>query len=171
MKSLAGYWLIKRNMANSKSFKLIISILLTVGLGSLGGIFTVNEIPNWYAGLQKPDFNPPNWLFGPVWTLLYTLMGISVYLIWKQPISSKRNKALVIFTIQFVLNFFWSIIFFKEHALGWALVEIIAMWIFILLTILNFGKLSSLAAWLLVPYISWVSFASILNGAIWYLNK
>ena len=158
-------------MANSKFFKLIISILLTVGLGSLGGIFTVNEIPNWYAGLQKPDFNPPNWLFGPVWTLLYTLMGISVYLIWKQPVSSIRNKALVIFGIQFILNFFWSIIFFKEHALGWALVEIIAMWIFILLTILNFGKLSSLAAWLLVPYISWVSFASLLNGAIWHLNK
>ena len=171
MKSSVGYWLIKKNMAKSNTLKLIISILFTVGLGSLGGIFTVNEIPNWYAGLQKPDFNPPNWLFGPVWTLLYTLMGISFYLVWKHPASSKRNRAILFFIIQFILNFFWSIIFFKEHALGWALVEIIAMWIFILLTILNFGKLSPLAAWLLVPYISWVSFATLLNGAIWYLNQ
>lgn len=158
-------------MANSNIGKLIISILITLGLGSLGGIFTVNEIPNWYAGLQKPDFNPPNWIFGPVWSLLYTLMGISFYMIWKLPVSSKRNTAILFFIVQFVLNFFWSLIFFKQHSPGWAFLEIIVMWVFILITIVRFGKLSSWAAWLLVPYISWVSFASLLNGAIWYLNK
>lgn len=158
-------------MANSNIVKLIVSIVLTVGLGSLGGIFTISEIPVWYAGLQKPSFNPPNWLFGPVWTLLYLLMGISVYVIWKQPASSTRNTALTFFMIQFILNFCWSIIFFNQHQLGWALVEIIIMWVAILVTIIWFGKLSSVAAWLLVPYILWVSFASLLNGAIWKLNS
>ena len=158
-------------MGSSNIVKLVISLIITVGLGSLGGIFTISEIPNWYAGLQKPSFNPPNWLFGPVWTLLYILMGISVYLIWKQPVSTERNTGLILFVIQFVLNFCWSIIFFKQHQLGWALVEIIVMWVFILLTIIWFGKMSSTASWLLVPYISWVSFAALLNAAIWKLNS
>lgn len=158
-------------MGNSNIVKLVISLIITVGLGSLGGIFTISEIPNWYAGLQKPSFNPPNWLFGPVWTLLYTLMGISVYLIWKQPVSTERNTGLILFVVQFVLNFCWSIIFFKQHQLGWALVEIMIMWVFILLTIIWFGKISSTASWLLVPYISWVSFAALLNAAIWKLNS
>ena len=157
-------------MQISNTLKLIISIVLTVGLGSLGGIFTIAEIPNWYAGLNKPSFNPPNWIFGPVWTTLYCLMGISFYLIWKLPASSERTKGVRIFIIQFVLNFGWSIIFFSMHQLGWALVEIIAMWIFILLTILQFRKLSIPAAVLLIPYLLWVSFASILNGSIWQLN-
>ena len=152
-------------MANSDIVKLVCSLLFTVGLGSLGGIFTISEIPNWYAGLQKPSFNPPNWIFGPVWSLLYILMGISVFLIWKQPDSNIRNTALLL------LNFCWSIIFFKLHQTGWALVEIIVMWVFILLTILWFGKFSSTASWLLVPYISWVSFATLLNAAIWKLNS
>lgn len=161
---------IKKNMESSNIVKLVVSLVVTVGLGSLGGIFTISEIPNWYAGLQKPSFNPPNWLFGPVWTLLYILMGISVYLVWKQPASSARNIALTLFIVQFVLNFFWSVIFFKQHQIGWALVEIILMWVFIFLTIIWFGKISSTASWLLVPYISWVSFATILNAAIWKLN-
>lgn len=144
--------------------------MITVGLGSLGGIFTVAEIPNWYAGLNKPFFNPPNWLFGPVWTLLYILMGISLYLIWKLSSSEERTRAIWLFSIQFVLNFFWSIIFFKYHLLGWAFVEIMAMWVFILLTILQFKQLSSWAAYLLMPYLLWVSFATILNASIWWLN-
>ena len=158
-------------MESSNIVKLVVSLLVTVGLGSLGGIFTISEIPNWYAGLQKPSFNPPNWLFGPVWTLLYILMGISVYLVWKQPVSTDRNIALLLFIVQFVLNFFWSVIFFKQHQIGWALVEIILMWIFIFLTIIWFGRITSTASWLLVPYISWVSFAAILNAAIWKLNS
>ena len=150
--------------------KLIISIISTVGLGSLGGIFTIAEIPTWYAGLNKPSFNPPNWIFGPMWTTLYVLMGISFYLIWKRPISLERSLAIRLFIIQFILNFCWSILFFYMHQIGWAFAEIITMWVFILLTIIQFRKLSPTAAALLIPYLLWVSFASILNGSIWQLN-
>lgn len=150
--------------------KLIISIISTVGLGSLGGIFTIAEIPTWYAGLNKPSFNPPNWIFGPMWTTLYVLMGISFYLIWKHSISLERSLAIRLFIIQFILNFCWSILFFSLHQIGWAFAEIITMWVFILLTILQFRKLSPTAAALLIPYLLWVSFASILNGSIWNLN-
>ena len=158
-------------MERSDLIKLIVSVTCTVGLGSLGGLFTISEIPVWYAGLQKPSFNPPNWLFGPVWTMLYLLMGIAFYLIWKQPASPVKSTALLLFIIQFVLNFCWSFIFFKQHAIGMALIEIVLMWGMFFLTILWFGKISSLAAWLLVPYISWVSFATLLNTAIWKLNS
>lgn len=150
--------------------KLILSLISIVGLGSLGGIFTIAEIPTWYAGLNKPSFNPPNWIFGPMWTTLYVLMGISFYLIWRLPVSVIRKKAIRVFVIQFALNFCWSIIFFSLHEIGWAFIEIIAMWVFILLTIIQFRKLSTLAAILLIPYLLWVSFASILNGSIWQLN-
>lgn len=157
-------------MKRSNGIKLILSIVLCVSLGSVGGLVTVSEIPTWYASLNKPSFNPPNWLFGPVWTTLYVLMGISVYLIWKQPVSKERNQALQLFILQFILNFCWSFIFFGLHATGWALIEMIALWILILLSILHFAKHSKTAAWLLVPYISWVSFALLLNAAIWKLN-
>ncbi|MEO0065535.1 MAG: hypothetical protein RI983_861 [Bacteroidota bacterium] len=150
--------------------KLFISLVATIGIGSLGGIFTIAEIPTWYAGLNKPSFNPPNWLFGPVWTSLYTMMGIAFYLIWKQPATDSRKKAIQLFIIQFVFNFFWSIIFFSLHAIAAALIEIIVMWVFILLTILQFSKLSKTAAWLMVPYIAWVSFATLLTASIWKLN-
>ena len=154
----------------NNSIKLILSLLFTIGVGSLGSVFTISEIPNWYASLQKPVFNPPNWLFGPVWTILYTLMGVALYLVWKKPISKDRNIAIIIFMIQFTLNFFWSIIFFKYHYLGWALVEILLMWTFILLSTLLFWKHSKLSVYLLIPYLFWVSFAIILNAAIFQLN-
>lgn len=157
-------------MKRSNGIKLILSIVLCVSLGSVGGLVTVSEIPTWYASLNKPSFNPPNWLFGPVWTILYLLMGISVYIIWKQPVSKERNKALQLFILQFMLNFCWSFIFFGLHATGWALIEMIALWILILLSILHFAKHSKISAWLLVPYIAWVSFALLLNAAIWRLN-
>lgn len=157
-------------MANFNWQKLAASVLFTVGIGSLGGIFTISEIPGWYAGLQKPSFNPPNWVFGPVWSTLYLLMGISLYLVWKQQRSVVRNVAITLFLIQFVLNFCWSILFFNQHLIGAALLEIVLMWLFILLTIVWFARLSKTAAWLLVPYLCWVSFATVLTAAIWTLN-
>lgn len=157
-------------MKRNDLIKLITAVSLTVVLGAVGGLVTAPEIPTWYAGLTKPSFNPPNWLFGPVWTTLYILMGISCYLVWKQQPSPERNKALSVFIIQFVLNFCWSFIFFGMHATGWALAEMILLWITILITIFSFARFSKTAAWLLVPYISWVSFAMLLNGAIWRLN-
>ena len=151
--------------------KLFISIGITLLVGSLGGFFTSSAVKGWYALANKPSFNPPNWIFAPVWTFLYLLMGISLYLVLKSDAAKKlKQMALTFFTIQLVLNFFWSIIFFYAHQPGWAFVEIIALWAMILLTILWFGKISPTAAWLLVPYICWVSFASVLNYSIWNLN-
>jgi translocator protein len=151
-------------------YKLILALVITLSVGGIAGYATANAIGGWYATLVKPSFNPPNNIFAPVWTLLYIMMGIALYLIWKQPVSKKRNIALLFFGIQLFLNFWWSILFFNYHQLGWAFVEIIAMWVFIIVTIFAFAPLSKTAAWLLVPYVSWVSFASILNYAIWRLN-
>lgn len=151
--------------------KLVISILVPVMVGVLSGYFTESGVKGWYALANKPWFNPPNWIFAPVWTTLYVLMGIALFLVWKsQAEKSIKETAIILFGVQLALNFLWSIIFFKLQQPGWAFAEIILMWVMILLTILWFGKISPTAAWLLVPYISWVSFASILNYGIWKLN-
>ena len=152
--------------------KLIISIAVPLAVGFSSSLFTRPEIDSWYKTIQKPDWQPPNWLFGPVWTTLYILMGIALYLVWKSNVQeSKKRPAIILWTIQLVLNFFWSFIFFRLHQLGLALAEIIVLWIFILLTIFSFARINKLAAWLLVPYISWVSFASILTYTIYQLNR
>jgi len=151
--------------------KLIISIALPLLVGGIAGFFTNTGVDGWYAVANKPSFNPPNWIFAPVWTSLYILMGIALYLVWKDDTGKPaKQTALLLFGVQLLLNFAWSFIFFYAAAPGWALVEIIIMWVAILLTILWFGKISSLAAWLLVPYICWVSFATVLNFYIWKLN-
>ena len=156
----------------NNTFKLIISIAIPVAVGAISGLFTTAEIPGWYQTINKPVWNPPSWIFAPVWTTLYVLMGIALFLVWKSdadPIVKKT--AITLFAVQLVFNFFWSFIFFNQHQIGWALVEITAMWIFILLTIFAFAPVNKIAAWLLVPYISWVSFATILNYTIWRLNS
>jgi tryptophan-rich sensory protein len=151
--------------------KLFLSILIPLLVGGISGFFTTSGVQGWYAVANKPWFNPPNWIFAPVWTALYILMGIAVFLIWKAEANKAvKQTAIILFVVQLTLNFFWSLIFFKLQQPGWALVEIAVMWLAILFTILWFGKISSTAAWLLVPYISWVSFASVLNYAIWKLN-
>lgn len=151
--------------------KLIISILVPLLVGASAGFFTSSGVNGWYATASKPWFNPPNWIFAPVWTSLYILMGIALFLVWKAETDKNiKQTAIILFAVQLALNFFWSFIFFKLQLPGWAFAEIILMWIMIFITILWFGKISSAAAWLLVPYISWVSFASILNYAIWKLN-
>jgi benzodiazapine receptor len=150
--------------------KLFLSLGLVMGLGVLGSLFTTPEIGGWYATLKKPSFNPPNSIFAPVWSTLYGLMGISLFLVWKQPASVLRNTALWFFAWQFAFNFCWSIIFFRLHAIGWALVEIVLLWLLILATIVVFIKVSRVAAILLVPYLAWVSFAAVLTAFIWRLN-
>lgn len=149
--------------------KLIIAVAVCLGVGGISGFITASEIPGWYVSINKPSFNPPNWIFGPVWTLLYILMGIAFFLIWKSDAPSKE-KAYLFFALQLILNFFWSIIFFHFHATGAALMEIILLWICILLSILSFYPISKPAAYLLIPYLLWVSFATVLNFAIWKLN-
>jgi translocator protein len=151
--------------------KLFISILIPLLVGGIAGMFTSSGVTGWYAVANKPWFNPPNWIFAPVWTLLYILMGIALFLVWKSETGKIiKQTAITLFAVQMVLNFFWSFIFFKLQQPGWAFAEIILMWIMILFTILWFGKISSPAAWLLVPYICWVSFAAVLNYSIWKLN-
>lgn len=149
---------------------LIFAILMSEGAGILGSIFTVSSIPTWYATLAKPSFSPPNFVFGPVWTTLYALMGISFYLVWVSKAKSKQH-AVRLFFIQLCLNAIWSIIFFGLKNPGLAFLEIIALWVAIFLTIKAFRKISKNASDLLYPYIAWVSFASILNLSIWILNR
>ncbi|MFH2136458.1 MAG: TspO/MBR family protein [Patescibacteria group bacterium] len=157
----------------SKNFlKLIIAILVSEAAGIIGSIFTTPSIQTWYANLLRPEFSPPNWIFAPVWTTLFALMGIAAFLVWKRGLGDKKVKiALWIFAGQLILNIFWSIIFFGLHSPGGAFLEIIFLWLAILATIISFAKISKPAAWLLLPYILWVSFAAYLNYAIWILNK
>ncbi|MCP9749411.1 TspO/MBR family protein [Ferruginibacter sp. HRS2-29] len=152
-------------------FKLIISIAIPLAVGAVSGYLTMESVQTWYTTLNKPSFNPPNGIFAPVWTTLYIMMGIACFLVWKKdfPQPAKR-RALIFYSIQLLLNFLWSFIFFYLHEKGAALAEIILLWIFILLTIISFGKISKPAAWLLVPYILWVSFATVLTYSIWNLN-
>lgn len=149
---------------------LLICILIPLTIGGLSGFATAAGINDWYITLNKPSFNPPNYLFAPVWTFLYLLMGISLFIIWRSPMGQIRTNALIIFTIQILLNFLWSFLFFKFKMPGLALIEIIMIWISILVMIVIFSRISKPAAYLQVPYLLWVSFATILNAAIWHLN-
>lgn len=158
-------------MKISDILTVIICIALPLIVGSVSGIATSGNITTWYATLNKPVFNPPNYLFGPVWTALYLLMGISLFMVWRSPYSDARNYALVIFSIQLVLNFAWSFIFFHFKHVGWAFFEIILVWISILAMIIIFHRINKTAAILQIPYLLWVSFATILNLSIWRLNQ
>jgi tryptophan-rich sensory protein len=153
------------------SYKLIIAILGSEFAGILGSFFTTPSITGWYQTLNKPEIAPPNWVFGPVWTTLFALMGIAAFLIWKRGWNRRDVKiALGIFIGQLALNTLWSILFFGVHSPGSAFIEIIFLWLAILATMIAFSKISKAAAWLLLPYIMWVSFAGYLNYLIWSLN-
>jgi translocator protein len=155
----------------NKYLKLALCIALPLLTGALAGVVTSQNIPTWYSGLTKPSFNPPNYLFAPVWTTLYILMGIGWYLILQKPASAQKTQALGFFYLQWVLNFIWSFLFFQFHALGWALAEILLMWLSIATTIHLFKGLDRRAAFMQIPYLCWVSFAIVLNASIWWLNK
>lgn len=158
-------------MQKKDAIKLIIAIVICELAGIIGSIFTTPYIPTWYAGLIKPSFTPPGWLFGPAWTTLFALMGIALFLVYKKGLKRPNVKmAVYVFFIQLVLNIIWSIVFFGFQNPGFAFIEIVCLWLTILATILAFAKVSKPAAWLLIPYILWVSFASVLNYTIWVLN-
>jgi tryptophan-rich sensory protein len=151
--------------------KLILAIVVCQVAGAIGSIFTFSSIPTWYATINKPSFTPPNWLFGPVWITLYTLMGISLYLIWNKGLENKEVKSsLFIFSAQLVLNALWSILFFGLKFPFYAFIEIIILWIAIVVTIFKFYKISKNAGLILLPYIIWVSIALTLNFYVWILN-
>ncbi len=152
--------------------KALAFVILCEAVGILGSVFTAPAIPSWYANLKKPSFSPPNWLFGPVWTLLYALMGISAYLIWQEGIERREVKnAFFLFALQLILNFLWSFFFFKLQSPFHALIEIVLLWLLILATIVSFYSLNKTAAYLLIPYLLWVSFATLLNFSIYRLNR
>lgn len=158
-------------MTIKPAFKLAITITICLLVGFLSGIFTADSISGWYSTIQKPPFNPPNWIFGPVWTLLYTLMGIAAGLVWKSNISKEiKNKALYIFGAQLLVNGLWSIFFFGLQNPLLALIDIILLLGLIGYTIKLFKPINKMASWLLIPYLLWVGFATLLNISIVYLN-
>ncbi len=152
-------------------FKLIISVLVCLGAGFVGSLFTTPRIDTWYANLQKPSFNPPNWLFGPVWTLLFILMGIALFLVWNKGNNPGVRAAIFMFAIQLLFNMLWSIVFFGMRSPLGGIFVIIILWILIAITIILFYRNSFAASVLLLPYLLWVSFATILNFAIYLLNR
>jgi tryptophan-rich sensory protein len=154
----------------NKYLKLILCILVQLSIGAVSGIATASGVNDWFLTIKKPVFNPPNYLFAPVWTMLYILMGISFYIILQTPNSKSKKYAIAIFVIQLFLNFCWSFLFFKYQLIGVAFIEIILIWLSIICMIYAFYKINRSAAYLQLPYLLWVSFASILNGAIWWLN-
>jgi benzodiazapine receptor len=152
--------------------RLVVSIVVCQLAGGIGAVFTTPAIPTWYAGLNKPSFNPPNTVFFPVWTTLYTLMGIAAFLVWRKGLHQRPVRvALGIFAIQLVLNTAWTIIFFGQQSLFGALIAIVFLWIAIVVNIVTFWRISKVAGGLLIPYILWVSFASLLNYSVWMLNR
>ncbi|MFA6446768.1 MAG: TspO/MBR family protein [Patescibacteria group bacterium] len=150
---------------------LVIWLIIPQLFALIGAYFTTPAISGWYATLIKSPLNPPSWVFAPVWTVLFLLMGIAAFLVWKKGDHRKVILALTIFGLQLVLNTLWSIIFFGMHSPGAALVEIVILWIAILATVITFYRVSKPASYLLLPYLLWVSFAAVLNFSIWNLNK
>jgi len=158
------------NMIKLKIKEFVASFVITFGAAAVGSLVTFPNISTWYAGLQKPFFNPPNWLFGPVWTILYIFIALSLYVVWTTRTKYKKRDAYVVFGVQLALNALWSITFFGMHALPLSVVVIVALFGSIAATIWQFCRISRLAGWLLAPYVCWVAFASTLNIAIALMN-
>lgn len=158
-------------MLLKEPIKFLISIALPQLAGFFGSYFTIDAIDGWYRTINKPSFNPPDYVFGPVWTALYLMMGIALYLVWKEGASVPRVKfAMGIFFVQLAFNSLWSLVFFGGENPGGAVFVIFILWLLILANIFAFARISKVAAYLLVPYLLWVSFATVLNFQIWMLN-
>jgi tryptophan-rich sensory protein len=149
---------------------LLVSIGLCFAAAGIGSLFTTPEIRGWYAAISKPTWTPPAWLFGPVWTTLYAMMGIAAWLVWRERGFAGASLPLALFAAQLVLNTLWSVIFFGMHRTGLAFLDIALLWLAILATTLAFWPISRVAGALLLPYLLWVSFAAALNYSIWRMN-
>lgn len=149
----------------------LVSILVAQLAGIIGSFFTASSVKSWYLTINKPPWNPPSFVFGPVWISLYTLMGVAAYLVWqKRDVGKNVKAALVIYGIHLVVNALWSTLFFGLKNPGLAFIEILILLLFIVLTMIMFYKIRPVTLWLLLPYLAWVSFASVLNFSIWRLN-
>ena len=149
---------------------LVIFIAVCLGAGGLGAIATTPEIEGWYRTIEKPSWNPPDWIFGPVWTTLFILMAVAAWFVWRSAGFAAAAMPLTLFAVQLVLNIAWSWIFFGLHQPGWAFAEIVLLWLAIAATTATFFRSSPLAGWLMLPYLAWVSFAAVLNFTIWRMN-
>ena len=157
----------------NKITRIFVTVAICLAVGYISGMVTQSAITTWYPTLIKPVFNPPNWVFAPVWTTLFVMMGIAAGLVWNE-ISSNEvlvKKALMFFLIQLGLNALWSVLFFGLQNPMLAGLEIIVLWLLIYETYMQFGKINKIASYLLIPYLIWVSFAAILNVSIWWLNR
>ena len=151
--------------------KLIISIIIVFLAGAVGTIYTLPQITTWYAALTKPSWTPPNWVFGPIWSILYVLMGISLFLVWREGLERKDVKvAILVFAVQLAINVIWSLVFFGGHNIFGGLILIIILWIAILANIIVFYRISKAAGLILLPYLIWVTIASYLNYTVLLLN-
>jgi tryptophan-rich sensory protein len=156
----------------NSAIKLIIAVAIPLTVGGLSGFATARGVTDWYPTLAKPSFNPPAWVFGPVWTVLYIMMGVAAFLVWRTGLDVDGVRiALTVFAVQLALNGLWSILFFGMQAPGWALVEIVLLWIAIGATVVFFWRIAPLPGALLLPYWGWVSFATVLNASLWWLNR
>ncbi len=151
--------------------KLLAALLLPPGVGAIAGLFTAKAIPEWYATLNQPSFNPPNWVFGPVWITLYIIMGISLFMVWKLEAGKQRDQAILVFMVQLLLNFCWSFFFFYFKMIGVALADIVVLWLMIVVMQVRFYKLKPVAAYINIPYLLWVTFATALNATYFLLNS
>lgn len=154
-----------------KSLILLVCLFTPLLIGALGAYFTYPSISSWYIYLQKPVISPPNWIFGPVWTTLYILMGISSFLVFQKGINKKNSYSLKVYSLQLLLNLLWSIAFFGFRSIMGGLIVIIFLWILIFINIRVFSKINKISGYLLWPYIAWVSFASVLNLLLLILNR
>jgi benzodiazapine receptor len=152
--------------------RLVVSVAIPLAAGGIGSIATYRSVTTWYPTLQKASFNPPGWLFGPVWTTLYVMMGIALFLVWRKGLAFPLVKTgLVLFAVQMALNALWSIAFFGMRSPAAGLVVVVLLWVALVLTMITFFRISVVPGLLFVPYFLWVSFASVLNGTIWWLNR
>lgn len=157
----------------NKITKILAVVVTCLVVGYFSGIVTRSAILDWYPTLVKPSFNPPNWIFAPVWSMLYIMMGVAAGLVWNR-IDYEREivkKALIVFAVQLALNALWSYLFFGLHNPMLAGLEIIVLWLMIYETYIQFAKINKIAGYLLLPYLAWVSFAAVLNASIWWLNR
>jgi tryptophan-rich sensory protein len=159
----------------NKYTRILIVVVTCLAIGYFSGMATQSSIKTWFPTLVKPSFNPPNWIFAPVWSMLYIMMGIAAGLVWNRlELSNDKElvkKSLVFFAIQLGLNALWSVLFFGLRNPMLALIEIVLLWLMIYETYIKFGKIDKIAGYLFLPYLAWVSFATVLNASIWWLNR
>jgi translocator protein len=150
---------------------LLLLTAVCLGVGALGGAVTAGSVASWYPTLVKPSFNPPSWVFGPVWTALYLLMAIAAWRVWRAADPGTARRTLAVFALQLALNLGWSTAFFGLRDIGLAVLVIVALDLAVLTMVILFGRIDRIAAWLLAPYLAWIAFATVLNIAIWRLNQ